>query len=202
MTILQNIFLKVLSACKNISVYMKPSYAAGIGIIDGSTKSWYTIVVLYYMTRGFNVLEERFELFTVTIACIWRSLQQIKAGIMEPFGLKSSHFMCLFFLNHEGRPLTAAEISELSSLDKAAVSRNIAKLQESGYVTYEKPDEERKYRAKIILTDEGERLSVTISETIDEFVNNASSGISDEDRAVFYKCLLTISSNLQNISEN
>ena len=81
------------------------------------------------------MLQDRFETFSITIADIWRSLQKIKTQAMEPFGLKSSHFMCLFFLHYENKPLTATEISELSSLDKGAVSRSIADLIHAGYVS-------------------------------------------------------------------
>ncbi len=147
------------------------------------------------------MIEERFELFNVTIARIWSSLQKVRADAMEPFGLKSAHFMCLFFLHHEDRALTASELSELSALDKAAVSRVIADLETLGYVTYEKPGESRRYRAKIILTETGQALSVKMNGIVEDFIRNAGSGISDNDRNIFYQCLLLIASNLQKYSE-
>ena len=147
------------------------------------------------------MIEERFEMFNVTIARIWSSLQKIRADAMAPFGLKSSHFMCLFFLHHEDRALTAAELSELSALDKAAVSRVIADLERLGYITYEKPDEKRRYRAKIVLTESGQKLSVKMNSIVEEFIQNAGSGLTDEDRGIFYKSLLLIASNLEKYSE-
>lgn len=143
------------------------------------------------------MLQDRFETFSVTIADIWRSLQKVKTQAMEPFGLKSSHFMCLFFLHYENRPLTAAEISELSSIDKGAISRSVTDLIKAGYVSYSEPVDKRKYRAKLSLTDSGQQLSQKMNGIVDEIILNAGSGITDEKRKIFYECLLLIASNLR-----
>lgn len=143
------------------------------------------------------MLQERFETFTVTIADIWQSLHVIKTDAMEPFGLKSSHFMCLFFLHHEKRPLTAAEISKLSSLDKGAVSRSIAALIERGYVSCAESKDKRKYRAELRLTEAGQLLSEKMNGLVDEIVLNAGSGLTDENRKIFYDSLLLIAANLR-----
>lgn len=148
------------------------------------------------------MLQNRFETFSLTIADIWRSLQKIKTQAMEPFGLKSSHFMCLFFLHYEDKPLTAAEISELSSLDKGAISRSIADLTKAGYVSCPEPDDKRKYRAVIKLTGSGQALSEKMNGIVDEFVMNAGAGLSDENRKVFYDCLLLIALNLREYADN
>lgn len=147
------------------------------------------------------MLRDRFENFSLTIADIWRNMQKIKTKAMEPFGLKSSHFMCLFFLHYENRPLTAAEISELSSLDKGAVSRSIADLIKAGYVSRPEQEDKRKYRAILELTESGQALSEKMNGIVDEFVKNAGAGLSDENRKVFYDSLFLISSNLKRYSE-
>lgn len=118
---------------------------------------------------------------------------------MEPFGLKSSHFTCLFFLHHEGRPLTAAEISELSAINKAAISRSLADLAGKGYICCPAPAQKRKYRAEISLTEAGRLLSEKLDHQIDEAVSSAGAGLTDEERSIFYKSLLLISSNLQEL---
>lgn len=150
---------------------------------------------------GEFMLKERFETFSITITDIWRSLQKIKTQAMEPFGLKSSHFMCLFFLHYENRPLTAAELSEMCLLDKSAVSRIIADLIKEGYITCNEPADKRKYRAEITLTEAGKQLSQNMNGIVDEIVLNAGSGLTDENRKIFYDSLLLIASNLHNYAD-
>ncbi len=148
------------------------------------------------------MLEDRFETFSLTISDIWRSMQKIKAQAMKPLGLKSSHFMCLFFLQHENGPLTAAEISELSSLDKGSVSRSIADLIKAGYVSCTEPIDKRKYRAELRLTESGQQLSEKMNGIVDEIILNAGSGLTDENRKILYESLLLVASNLREYAKN
>jgi len=149
-----------------------------------------------------DLTEKRFEVFSTSIAQIWRSIQRLKTRAMLPFGLRSTHLMCLFFLWQSGRGLTAAEISELSELDKAAVSRAVAELVKLGYAIYPEPDESRKYRARLVLTEKGREVSDRLDNAIEDVVESAGKGLTDKEREIFYKGLTLISSNLKALSED
>lgn len=146
--------------------------------------------------------ENRFEVFSTFIARINKSLQKIKAKAMEPFGLKSSHVMCLFFLQQSESGLTIAEISELSELDKGAVSRAMSELQKLGYVSRPGAEDSKKYRVKLSLTETGHALSEKMNLIIDDSVKKAGLGLSEENRRVFYSGLALICSNLQALAES
>ncbi len=143
----------------------------------------------------------RFERFTTSIAQIWRSLQKLKTRTMETFGLKSSHVMCLFFLLHAKDGLTAAELSECSELDKGAVSRASAELEARGYVVCKQQGEKRRYRAKLLLTESGREVAGRLDRIIEETVEKAGDGLTEEERTIFYKGLTLSAVNLQALSE-
>jgi DNA-binding MarR family transcriptional regulator len=144
---------------------------------------------------------KRFQIFVTSITRIWRSMQKLKMDTMSPYGLRSTHVICIFFLRQADDGLTAAELSAQSELDKGAVSRAVAELESLGYVVCGAPDSKRKYRAKIKLTDTGLDVSQILSCLIYDAVEKAGDGISEEDREVFYKVLATVSNNLNKLTE-
>lgn len=148
--------------------------------------------------------DNRFEIFATSIVQISRSLQKLKMKEMSAFGLRSSHVMCLFFLHQSEEGMTAAEISESSELDKGAVSRTVAELERLGLVLCERPEseEKRKYRAKIVLTEEGHKIAQKTNFIIEMAVDEAGNGLTPEEREIFYKGLVLIASNLHRLSES
>ncbi len=149
-----------------------------------------------------EILEERFDVFTSAITQISKDIQKIKTRQMRQFGLRGSHVMCLFYLQKSGGSLTVAELSAMCGMDKSAVSRTMSELEKEGLVTCPETPDKRKYRAKISFTEEGEKLVGTIGEIIDKTVERAGVGLSDEERAVFYKALLLISGNLNKMASS
>jgi len=144
------------------------------------------------------MIENRFEVFATTISRISRSLQKLKMQAMMPFGLRSAHVICVFFLHQAPDGLTASKLAALSDQDKGAVSRAVAELEKLGYITYWAADEtSRKYRAKIILTETGCEIAEKLDAYIDEALEKAGQGITNEERAVFYKTLSLICTNLE-----
>ncbi len=146
------------------------------------------------------MLEYRFQTFITNIAQISKNIQKIKNKEMLSFGLRGTHVMCLFYLQNNPGGLTAAELSKLCELDKAAISRSVSELEELEYVTYQIKDDSKKYRAKIILTERGMWLTEKIDAIIEDSVNKAGMGLNDAERAYFYKALTLISKNLQKMA--
>ena len=142
---------------------------------------------------------DRFSTFVSAIAQINRCINTIKCREMQPLGLKGSHLMCLFYLQHEPDGLTAVQLSRLSHEDKAAVSRALADLEKQGLVSCTAPADQKRYRALLKLTEEGEKVCRKLDALIMDAVEAGGSGYSEEDRETFYRVLLRIADNLQNV---
>ena len=143
---------------------------------------------------------DRFSTFTVLVNRIVRNIHRIKAEEMSRFGLKSTHVSCLYYLYREEKPLTASELTVICDEDKAAISRAIDYLSKEGYVTCEGAAL-KKYKSPVVLTPKGMEVSKSIAGRVDSILAAASEGLSDEDRAVFYKGLDLVSGNLQKICD-
>jgi DNA-binding MarR family transcriptional regulator len=143
---------------------------------------------------------KNFELFATTIAQISKSIQKIKSREMSKFGLRGAHVMCLFFLKQNERGLTAAELTELSGLDKGAVSRTLVELEDKELITCPEPENKRRYRVRLTLTEQGKKLTEKITEVIEASVDIAGRGLSDIEKAIMYKALCSISENLKKLA--
>lgn len=146
---------------------------------------------------------KRFELFVITINQIYRSVQKLKTREMTEMGLKGTDVMILFHLGRHEEGLTSAELSVLCVEDKAAISRAVSFLTEKHLIAYaDDSTGKRKYRAKLLLTKEGKHAATRMLALIGGAVIKGGDGLTDEERAVFYKALGTISDNLQNLLQN
>ena len=141
---------------------------------------------------------QRFQSFVGGISSCYKYIQHIKSMEMAEFGLKGAHVMCLFFLNQHPQGLTAASLCQLCAEDKAAISRTIASLQKDGFIAAC----DKKYRALLQLTEKGRQVAGQVTQIIEQWVDFGGSGLSDEDRATFYRVLDTISTNLKTNIEN
>ncbi len=138
-------------------------------------------------------MQDRFQAFVTGISVCYKYIQKIKSVEMTEFGLKGAHAMCLFFLHSHPEGLTAAQLSQLCAEDKAAVSRSLASLAEKGYIE----SDEKKYRSRIRLTEQGKKVAVHIDEMIERWVESGGDGLSEENREAFYSSLELISNNLR-----
>lgn len=143
-------------------------------------------------------MQERFKTFTLLINKISRSIRKIKAGEMAELELKSTHVSCIYYL-YTMQSLTAKELCEVCEEDKAAVSRSIEYLEKGGYIETVDKDN-KKYKRPLELTEKGAIIGKQLSERIDSILEQASAGISEEERAIMYRALAVISENLQKIS--
>lgn len=138
---------------------------------------------------------DRFELFTTTITQIYKNLQRIKMQEMSGFELRGTYVMCMFELNRNPEGLTITQLSQLCGEDKAAISRTISELVKRGLVT---GNNDKKYRAPLILTKEGQETAAKIDALASTAVAAGSNGLTPEEVKIFYKALTMISDNLNN----
>ncbi len=146
-------------------------------------------------------MKDRFEIFTTQIAKISRNIRKIKTEEMLKYNLKSPHVSCLYYLYKSEGTLTSKQLCEVCDEDKAAISRSIEFLKERGYIDYN-PQNEKKYKSPITLTQKGEEVASEVAEKIDSVLKLASEGLSEKNRQIFYQSLILISDNLQKISDS
>lgn len=142
-------------------------------------------------------MEERFGTFTMLISKISRSIKRIKSEEMAEFQLKGSHVSCLYYLSVYGS-MTAAELCERCEEDKAAISRSLDYLEKNGFVTYGE-NTRRRYRVALQLTEKGKEVCNRIGAKINRIVDEASEGLTEEDRKAMYHTLQLISRNLEKL---
>ena len=140
-------------------------------------------------------MEERFQMFTILIAKISRSIRRIKTEEMEEFNLKSPHVSCLYYLYRQNGTLTSKELCDICDEDKASISRSIDYLEKNKFISCDS-NAEKRYNAHLFLTDKGKEVGKIITQKIDHIVNLASRGLNEEKRTIFYECLNLISNNL------
>ena len=143
---------------------------------------------------------QRFETFTVLIANISRSIRKIKTLEMESLNLKSTHVSCLYYLYREGA-MTAARLCELCEEDKANISRAIEHLESEGYIACRSVVQKR-YRTPLELTEKGKEAGEAVAQKVDRILDEASAGLDEAERAVMYRSLAIVSSNLQKICDD
>ena len=147
-------------------------------------------------------LIERFETFTTSVTKAYKCIQKIKLAESERMGLKGNHVMCMYYLGKNPDGLTATELCKLCIEDKAAVSRTILDLTEKGLVQPSETDSRRKYRTRIVLTQEGMERNKQLNAAIAEAVSKAASSLNEADREVFYRVFCDITENLETICDS
>ena len=140
----------------------------------------------------------RFEHFSASISCIYRYIQRIERTEMEKYGLKGPHAQCLLAMRRYPEGITAARLCEVCDKDKAAISRMMAELEEKGMVN--RGDEKgNHYRMQLRLTALGEEAADHVERRAKLAVEEAGSGMTEEQRATLYAVLDLIAGNLQTI---
>lgn len=142
----------------------------------------------------------RFNKFTVLIAKINRIIHKIKDSEMKKLGLKSTHVSCLYYLYIEENGLTAAELCNICSEDKAAISRSIDYLEQNGYI-YCDAKTKKRYKSPLFLTEKGKKIGERICDLVDKILDIASQEITEEKRSILYESLESIQNNLDKYIE-
>lgn len=141
---------------------------------------------------------DRFERFSYAIFEISRCWHKIAADVMTAYGLKGPHAIYLVAMQRYEEGVTAARLCELCARDKADVSRAMALMEEKGLIRREGG---AAYRARLMLTEEGQRAANHVSGLARVAVERAGKDITDEHRELFYSALESITANLQTLSK-
>ena len=143
-------------------------------------------------------MENRYELISASISCMYHDIQKIERVEMAKYGLKGPHAQCLLVMNKHPQGITAARLCEACEKDKAAVSRTLAELGEAGMVIRENRNGSR-YRSNLILTEQGRAAASAVVEKARLAVELAGTGFGEEEREVFYRVLAIIAGNLHKL---
>ncbi len=144
---------------------------------------------------------ERFEHFSLSLSELTRSWHKLTADEMEKYGLRSTHVVYLLTMLRHPEGMTASQLTETCGRDKSDVSRMMSILEKKGYAEKSGPGRSN-YRAVFRLTDSGAAAAEAVRRQAEITVEHAGSGLTEEDRAVFYRALATITENLHRISRD
>ena len=140
----------------------------------------------------------RFSKFSLLISEIDRCWHKLAAEEMANYDLNSPHAVYLTTLYSFEEGITAAKLGELCCKNKADVSRMVAILEKKGLVRKEAVGGNL-YRARLLLTEEGKLAAEHVQQRASVAVELAGSGMTEEERDVFYRCLERITGNLQTL---
>lgn len=142
-------------------------------------------------------MKDRFQNFTVLISQISRNIKRIKTEEMKEFNLKAPHVSCLYYIYKEGS-LTAVQLTDICSEDKASISRSLDYLEENGFIICEDV-KKKKYNSILKLTPKGIQAGEKLHKKVQAVLNEAGAGLTEENRKIFYESLQLISNNLNEI---
>lgn len=143
-------------------------------------------------------MERRFDHFSYDIAEISKYWHKIAADEMARYDLKGSYAVYFTTLYHDQEGLTAAQLCEKCSRDKADVSRAMAILEKRG-LAYRENAGSNQYRARIRLTELGRQAAEAIDERARLAAEYGGHGLTPEQREAFYAALDLIVANLQGL---
>ena len=87
-------------------------------------------------------------------------------------------------------------MTSLCKEDKAAVSRTVSQLIENGLIYHNK--NEKTYRSKLFLSESGKQIYERINERVDAILALGGSGLTEEEKQVFFYSMEVILTNLKN----
>lgn len=142
---------------------------------------------------------KRFKDFSYSLFEIYRCWHKLASDEMAKYGLKGPHAIYLVALHNNEEGLTSKEISDLCSRDKADVSRALALMESKGLISRQQG---HSYRSRIKLTELGSRAARHVSMRASVAVTRVGKGIREENRAIFYQSLQTITQNMHQLSQD
>ena len=145
-------------------------------------------------------MDKRFENFTMLLNRISRNIRRIENHEMSEYNLRSPHISCLYHLYLSGE-LTSAQLCERCEEDKATISRSLGFLEREGYI-FCKTKGIKRYKSPMLLTEKGTDVGRRLAEKVDKVLEQVSTGLTEEERNIFYRCFGVISENLERINAN
>ena len=135
-----------------------------------------------------------FEDFVSFVYLSHKALHLIKSYEIKEFGIKGYHMLVMHYLAKSEGGLSSGELCDKCKEDKAAVSRYLKKLYQKGYVVVE-DNEEKKYKLKNILTDEGKKVYFELEKHLSKVTGALEKGISAKKLESFVKTLNVVANN-------
>jgi len=140
-------------------------------------------------------MENRYALFSLSISSLYHDIQKLERMEMAKFGLKGPHAQCLLAMSRCPEGVTSARLCEICEKDKAAISRAVAELEQAGLVVRRERNGNR-YRANLLLTEQGRQAAAAVSEKARVAVELAGKGLEEGQRVAFYQALALSADNL------
>ena len=123
-----------------------------------------------------------------------RMIDRRSARDLQRHGLSLAEWRVLAFVGASG-PASASKIGKFGEIDRAEISRAVARLESRGLIERQ-PDESHRKRFIISPTPEGEVLFVQVRDERREFFRRMTRDISPADRAVMDAGLESIALNI------
>jgi DNA-binding MarR family transcriptional regulator len=102
--------------------------------------------------------DPRFQAWYGNFQATMRSLQRIERDVEAAIGLPMPSIELLININHEdGNRMRMSELADTLLLSRGGATRQVARLEESGYVVREIPPDDRR-ATYAVLTDKGRDL--------------------------------------------
>lgn len=139
--------------------------------------------------------KSRFMQFSSLVGSAMKSIQAMKMEKMARYGLSAAHTNLLCRLAQSGdEGMTQGELAQAEAMDKAQVSRVLRELEGKGYVC--QGSGAGPYKRPYRMTPEGRAVTDEMEAIILALNRFVSRDIPQEDLAVFYRTLTTITENL------
>ncbi|MBO5286889.1 MAG: hypothetical protein J6B34_02060 [Clostridia bacterium] len=135
---------------------------------------------------------ERFPPFVLFTERIAKNIKRIADIKLEPYGLRSSHLMCILQLAKSGNGLSSSSLAEVCGVDKAFISRITGELSEKNYIVRDSESARGKYKTRFVLTDSGKQIYRICTDVLQECIERVDTNISKKKLEIFYEVLAKI----------
>ena len=142
---------------------------------------------------------ERFSPFVLFIERISKNIKRIADEKMEPYGLRSSHVMCILQLAKNEEGLSSGALAEACGVDKAFISRITSELMEKQYIEKDEKSATGKYKTKLVLTESGKEVNRVIVGILDDCFRSVDANLTQKKLSVFYDVLARVDSGIADL---
>ena len=142
---------------------------------------------------------ERFSPFVLYIERISKNIKRIADSKMEPYGLRSSHVMCILQLAKSERGMSSGALAEACGVDKAFISRITSELMEKKYIMKDEENAKGIYKTKLILTESGKEVNKVIVGILDDCFKAVDANLTQKKLGVFYDVLAKVDCGIENL---
>lgn len=142
---------------------------------------------------------ERFSPFVLFIERISKNIKRIADIKMEPYGLRSSHVMCILQLAKTAGGLSSTALADACGVDKAFISRITSELMEKEYIMKDEENAKGKYKTKLILTPKGKETNEIIVGILEECFREVDAKLTTKKLEVFYDVLEKVDNGIANL---